>query len=635
MQQKDCRARLLQRTDRRLAALGDAQPELEGRRGQPPRPGEVFVFAATREHDVEWVVVESRPGDPVVYLLVAADTLPWVGARDVGIAAGAPCGPLSVRCGHAAWIEATAFDPDLRTGVLDNDSLERIRRRRAEVEAGAAPASLPEQDAEQAPEYREWSARHLDPAVSALLAAASAEPEAERGAGDLWASGIDATSGLYLPSLAPALLVESVRDEIPDPSVIQWLRQVHGAATRPQLGPGDRLTPEETGWAMVCHSSESAAVREALEPLLEHRRGRAGGAAAATLEYRTGESLQEWLARHGVSAGEPRPAKVPRHLLLVGPPSRIPFDFQALLSVEYAVGRLSFETPAEYRRYAEGVVEHEGRQRPVGERSAVVFGPWHPTDSAGRLAVEGLLEPLAEGLHTAKAAGFAVQRILGEAATRANLSDALRGPAAPNLLISAGHAVAFPPDHPEQPRAQGALLCRDWPGSGPIAPVHSFGAADVAGDARVRGLIAMFFSSFSAGTSSTEPTAATPSARLAEQPFVSALARRLLAHPAGPALAVIGFAGRVWGGAGEAPVGIAPESHREALAALVAGETVGEALRQLKLRDAAASTALAGMAERLGYGGQLPAADVASAWAERSEARGLVVLGDPAVRLGG
>ncbi len=33
------------------------------------------------------------------------------------------------------------------------------------------------------------------------------------------------------------------------------------------------------------------------------------------------------------------------------------------------------------------------------------------------------------------------------------------------------------------------------------------------------------------------------------------------------------------------------------------------------------------MAERLGYGGQLPAAEVTSAWAEHSEARALALLG--------
>ncbi len=123
MKQKDRRARLLQRTDWALAALGDVRAELEGRCGQPPRPSHVFVFAATRELDVEWV-----PAD-------------------------AASGPLSLRCRFGAWLGAEDFHPGHRTGLLPPETLARARHRRA---ARGVGSTAREQEAESDPEYGRW-----------------------------------------------------------------------------------------------------------------------------------------------------------------------------------------------------------------------------------------------------------------------------------------------------------------------------------------------------------------------------------------------------------------------------------------------------------------------------------------------
>src|SRR6185295_2294271 len=82
--------------------------------------------------------------------------------------------------------------------------------------------------------------------------------------------------------------------------------------------------------------------------------------------YRPGESRLDFLTRHGVGPGVGDPALMPRFLLLVGGPDEIPWEFQHDLALGHAVGRLSFDAPAHYARYAERVIaiETEGRETP-------------------------------------------------------------------------------------------------------------------------------------------------------------------------------------------------------------------------------------------------------------------------------
>src|SRR6202008_3505939 len=116
----------------------------------------------------------------------------------------------------------------------------------------------------------------------------------------------------------------------------------------------DPVKLAESGWGVVFHADAGADGRSALEPLLARRRVQAGDR-FAELDYRRGEQMRDWYDRHGISAGSVDPEILPYYLLLVGPPDLIPFEFQYLVGIEYAVGRVAFATPDESQRYARSI----------------------------------------------------------------------------------------------------------------------------------------------------------------------------------------------------------------------------------------------------------------------------------------
>ena len=580
------------------------------------------------------------------YLLVAADLHPLVGSTDVAVPAGAASGVMSLRCGFEVELGEAALGAAKRTGRLEPGDLERARRKRAQIEAGAVTGSVLERDTDGEPEYQDW----LEEGPARAQAALS------EGRERIHAGGVDGVTGRYLiPAADCSRAAAWARSEDVDPDVLRLLRHVHRLSSQPHLGLPAGVDPEDpaaAGWGVVFHAAESPAVRDALRPLLEHRRAQVGAARTRVLEHRPGDGWRQWLSRHGVAAGRVQPAKVPYYLLLVGPPTGIPYDFQILLGVEYAVGRLSFETPEEYRRYVAGVVDREGRRRPTQDRAVVFFAPRHPFDPATRWSADRLVKPLMDASPAtatdparpgvAEGRGFLTRRLWGEGATKAHLSEVFhppRGTRPPALIFAAGHGLAWPGDHPQQAARQGALLCQNWPAPGRIdAERHAFAAADLADDARVAGTIAFLHASYSAGTPERDrlpPEPGEAPARIAAEPFVASLPRRLLAHPGGGAAAVVGQVDRVWGSPVVAAAGEEPyRPFHDVLQGILAGWPVGHAVRELKKRYAALATELEALRRKMAMGARLAESEVAALWSRRNDARSTIVLGDPAVRLG-
>lgn len=464
----------------------------------------------------------------------------------------------------------------------------------------------------------------------------------------LYFNGIDGVSGDYLvPPLRADEAASFLTRAAGDHEVDWLLRRVSQAAGEAHLGLPQDVDPvrvEQAGWGLVLSPDETPEVREALAPLVEHRRRQIGDERRIkVLDYRPGESRAQWLARHGVGAGSLQPEKVPYYLLVVGSPEKIPFSFLHLLGVEYSVGCLHFDSAADYARYADSVVRYETAPAVPNARELVFFATCHDSDPATQLMADHLLAPLSEGIPESPAVagrrGFHSRRIWKKDATKSALAGILEPPAGapPAVLFTATHGVGFPRGHASQTGAQGALLCQDWPGPGTVDPGHYFTAADLSPEARVHGLIAFHFACYSAGTPARDRyfhKPGTPPPVIADRPFLAALPKALLSHPAGGALAVIGHVDRAWGysfvtlGAGAQRV-----PFENTLGRILAGEPVGYAVKDFSERYAALATSLSSLLEEVGFGAQIPESELVEAWVERNDAEGYVVLGDPAVRL--
>ena len=469
-------------------------------------------------------------------------------------------------------------------------------------------------------------------------------------------NGVDGASGDYLlPPMAPQQLSGIVCGQTPDPALVKELTWWHHRFSEPTFAPVEGVDPKDlaqTGWGVVFAHGADPAVRAALAELLDHRRAVAGARYREyvdDLAYRPEESKRDFLARHGAGPGPVDPEKVPYYLLLVGDPEAIPYSFQYQLDVQYGVGRIHFDTVEDYRAYARSVVATETGS---GRRPASVsfFAVQNADDRATGLSATELVAPLAERVPAGPGgSGWEVHTDTGEAATKQRLGQLLGGDATPALLFTASHGVGFANGHADQFRRQGALLCQDWPGPakhrGPLEPAHYFSADDVADDADLSGLVAFHFACFGAGTPRFDEFAAQSGVaagngaqrpQLAPAAFVSALPKRLLGHPAGGALAVIGHVERAWGYSFLWPgAGRQTAVYESCLARLLSGHPVGSAFEYFNQRYAELSSDLSVVLEDVRYGKVPDHMELGAMWTENNDARGFAVVGDPAVRLAG
>lgn len=457
-------------------------------------------------------------------------------------------------------------------------------------------------------------------------------------------NGINATTG---EPLLPAATLEQIASlacggELPADE-IEELRRWRSRQEEDHLDTRFEIDPRnlgEAGWGVIFPADRQDELREALAPLLSLRRAQASAMSEGRyreLVHRRGESKARFLARHRVGPGAADPDLLPYYLLIAGGPEEISFRFQYQLDVQYAVGRLSFDTLAEYARYAESVVAAEQGRAAVPRRVSF-FGVSNPGDRATASSLRNLVEPLAARIARDRP-DWPVETVLGPDATKAALSERLGGARTPALLFTASHGLGFDPADPRHLPHQGALLCQDWPGPqnwrGGIPPDHYLAGEDVPDAASPAGMIAFFFACYGAGTpvyDSFEMNG--EQRRLAAESFVARLPQRLLAHPRGGALAVLGHVDRAWSFSFDWPEsGAQLQVFESVLGRLLEGYPVGAATEYLNQRYAELFTDLAEEREEVRWGARPDFLSLSDLWIAANDARSYMLIGDPAVRL--
>lgn len=460
--------------------------------------------------------------------------------------------------------------------------------------------------------------------------------------------GVSAETGRPIGDLSDEA-VAAMLAKGPEPASSALLQR-SGAADLESFGVIGDVDPNDlaqSGWGVLFAPGVDQRVKDALAPLIEHRRASANPFVIydGPTSVRPGESAPGWLGRQGVRMDVVDPSKgVPFYLLIVGPPDAIPFEFQYLLDIFWGVGRLWFDTADEFRQYADSLLYYETGATVPTNRNMAMFATEHDFDNATQLFTRNVAKPLSTGEGTnpipiGKRQKFGLKTLFGATATKAALSDLLAGRGdigSPSLLFSGSHGMGFNADDPRQPANQGAIVCQDWSGYGAINEDHWFAAHDIPADAKVHGMMHVFFACYGGGTPDLDnfDRMNTQPRKIAPKPFFSALPAKLLSHPGGGALAVLAHIERAWaysflGDKG----GSQTQGFRDVMGRLLRGDRIGQATDVFNTRWAALSAQLSEAQLDLAHGADIPLKTLGRLWIARDDARNFMILGDPAARL--
>lgn len=396
---------------------------------------------------------------------------------------------------------------------------------------------------------------------------------------------------------------------------------------------------EESGWGVIFAADADPAIREALKPLLDRRKEQVGNSQLFKIfdgskGVPAGQSAATWLANRGVGLAVVDPENgVPFHLLLIGSPKKISFEFQYTLDLQWSVGRLDFEKPEDYATYAANIVSYETAAVVPHGRDVAMWMPANG-DTATNLLCNDVGLPFHQ-LPLGKKPRFRLHSLLGNTATKTQLAGLLDGSALgkpPAVLFTGSHGLEWPATQPvEQMAIQGALVTQEWKPGEPVSSTACFAGADVPKSA-LEGMIHYIFACFGGGCPAADnyPSGSTAPKQIAPDPMTAALPKALLLQGA---QAVIAHIDRAWSYSFQSGAGL-PQNQlmRSVLDATMLGMPVGLAADFL---NAQWGTLAAEFGRLLGPQAVVASSPVAIAnlMVARDDARNYIILGDPAARL--
>ncbi|MDJ0840895.1 MAG: hypothetical protein QNK37_30575 [Acidobacteriota bacterium] len=402
--------------------------------------------------------------------------------------------------------------------------------------------------------------------------------------------------------------------------------------------------PSEAGWGVIFPEHRAELLRPGLRTLLE-RRMEECGSLYKELAYRPMETSIEFLKRYGAVSGTVNPEKVPYYLLIVGSVEDIPFDFQYSLGIQRAVGRIFFEDPAAYEHYAANVFRQ--RLPEHGKIETTFFGPEHDEDPCTELSCRHLIKGLGRKLELKVKDRIDLRIEAGEKATKKKLTALMGGSETPNLFLGAGHGLVYPCGYRKQKTEQGAIVCSDWEGPAkwnrkPLAPQYFFSGRDLQDGIAFNGMIGFLFGCYTAGTpmfDSFPPKPGGESRQIAPHPFLARLPIEMLGAQNGCA-AIIAHVdnAEAWSFIDDLERD-QTEVFQDCFLKLIDGERVGRALSSFPL---ACAEMRMQYEEVLNWERHYPphiyTRDdqlLSRLWIMLNDMRNYLLLGDPAVKLGG
>lgn len=412
-------------------------------------------------------------------------------------------------------------------------------------------------------------------------------------------------------------------------------------AEEPHLGAsnleGERLDNlARAGWAVLFGPQTTDDVKNSLADLIAFRRSQVGNENKDLFQifdtnhfpYKKGQSAEDWLADMGIAvdAQVQTDAGVPFYVMIVASPEDIPFQFQYDLDVYWGVGRLWLEKPEDYVAYGKAVIENETNFEASVRKELRVFAPRFDNDKATQMVCDKLVEPLMQRKMGADY-GFRENVMTGKDAKRDALLDLYaQRTDRPAIYFAASHGVLCKSDGKLLSGTMGAILGQDWAaGDTPREASYVASRHVKARNADLRGTFHVLCACYGAGwpvNSSYDGT------KVADAASVARLPQTILSRGG---LGVLGHIDRAWSYSYVSGAGINRTAEYESIITrLMGGARAGHVTDAFNMRW----NVLAGKIAYLERKQLIESPEqYHNLWVEHDDARGYVLLGDPAARL--